>query len=134
MKKTFSLLICLLLIPSIGLCWGSKKKQYRQLQETAGEMNETLPQMISNEIQLVRVVAPAYNEMEYVMKTLLYSINDLNINAIERTLKPPTKNSICSSPDSLEMIKRGIIYTYVYYDKNNIYIGKFSVTPKDCGY
>ncbi|MBF0398614.1 MAG: hypothetical protein HQK78_17700 [Desulfobacterales bacterium] len=134
MRKLFSILICLLLIPSIGLCWGSKKKQYNELQKVAGEINEALPQMVSKEIQLVRVVAQEYNEIEYVMKTLLYSINDLNINSIERTLKPQTKNSICSSPDTLEMIKHGVTYTYVYYDKNNIYIGKFSVTPNDCGY
>lgn len=124
----------ILLTPISGMCQTNKSIQYKQLQKEAGLMNATLPQMISKEIQLVRVVVRDYNEIAFVFKTLFYNVSELNINKLETALKPQTKNSICSKPDTLELIKRGVSYTYVYHDKENNYIGEFSVTPKDCGF
>jgi len=124
----------LVLTSSFGFCQGNNSKLFKQLQKEAKEINATLPQMISKEIQMIRVIARSYNEIALVCKTLFYQVSDLDITTMESALKPQTQRSLCSDPDVLEMMKRGISYTYVYFDKNDKYIGEFTVTPGDCGF
>lgn len=124
----------LVLTSSFGFCKENNSKLFKQLQKEAEKINATLPQMISKEIQIIRVVARNYNELALVNKTLFYEASDLDITTMESALKPQTLRSLCSDPDVLEMMKRGISYTYVYFDKTDKYIGEFTVTPGDCGF
>lgn len=132
MRKSLIFLTCLLLIPSIALCFN--EKICAELHKTAADINATLPRMISKEIQLIKVVAKGCYEIEYKMKSKIYFVEDLSIVTIMKQLKLQTQRNLCSKPYSLKMLRKGISFTYTYYDKKNKYIGNFSITPTDCGY
>ena len=120
MKQILAMAVMfIVLTPSMGLCQRDSTDLYRQLQKFAEEINATLPKMISKEIQMRKVVVRENNEVAIISKTLFYTVSDLNISGLESALKPGTKNSICSKPDTVLLMKRGVSFTYVYYDKNN---------------
>ena len=135
MKHIIFLAVLFIALPQpLGLCQEKNGNLHKQLQNLVKETNTTLPKMISKEIQMVKLVVKENNEVAIISKTLFYDASDLNINALESALKPGTKNNICSKPDSVLLMKRGVSFTYVYYDKSNKYIGKFTITSKDCGF
>lgn len=114
--------------------WGFSQNEVLQLQKQVSEMNKTLPAMISNEMQLTRVQLQGENEFIYVTKTILYSADQINPKQLENTLKPNAVNGICTTPDMVAMVKRGMKYTYVFYDKFNKYISQYSISSRDCGF
>lgn len=131
--KLFSVIqaITVLLLTSTIPCWGLSKNEIREMQEAASEMNKGLPMMTSKEIQLTRVYLQGDNEMRYQMKTIIHSKNQL---ATPETIKPSAVNGLCSNPNTSKMIKKGVKYTHVFYDKDNKYAYEYSITAKDCGF
>jgi hypothetical protein len=44
------------------------------------------------------------------------------------------KSGFCSNPTTIFFAKNGVTANYTYYLSDGIFMGEFSVTPKDCGY
>ena len=122
-----------LLMTSVSSWGGDRENLFRELQKEVSEINKSMPMMISNEIQLTRIIARSDREIAYIVKTVLYSKEQIDTRLLETNLKPPARNRICSNPKTLRLAKKGITLTHVYYDKSDKYIGEFSVTPKECG-
>ncbi len=126
--------VIILLLIATGSSWGLSKSEIRQLQTEAREMNKTLPTMMSSEMQLTRVELRGDSELVYVCKSTIYSANQINPKQLENNLKPAAVNGICTTPGTLNLVKKGITFTYVYYDKANKYLSEYSITAKDCGF
>ncbi len=88
--------------------------------------------MTSSEMELTRVEFRGDSEMIYVTKTTLYNADQINTQQMENNLKPTAVNIGCSTPNTLNLLKRGLKYTYVFYDKANIFLSEYSITAKDC--
>lgn len=121
----------ILLSITTGTCWGFSKKELSEMQKTVNDMNKGLPMMTSSEIQLTRVYLQGDNEFVYVLKTIIHNKNQF---VPAENLKPSSVNTLCTTPDTSKMIKRGLKYTYVFFDKNSKYAYEYSITAKDCGF
>ena len=47
-----------------------------------------------------------------------------SLEQMENNLKPTAVNIGCSTPNTLNLLKRGLKYTYVFYDKANIFLSE----------
>lgn len=132
-QKSVVIMLTVIFLMSIttGACWGLSKNELREIQKTASDMNKGLPMMTSSEIQLTRVYLQGDNEFVYVLKTIIHNKNQL---MPAEKLKPSAVNSLCTDPSTSKMIKRGLKYTYVFYDKANKYAYEYSITARDCGF
>lgn len=108
----------------------SDKQEYQRL---VNDMNKSLPMMTSSEMQLTRVYMRS-NEVVYVTKSIKLDRNQTSPAILENKIKPATVNGLCTAPDSSNMIKKGLVYTYVFYDKENKYISEYSISTRDCGF
>jgi hypothetical protein len=125
---THSLIIFLVI--SAGTCWGAlTQKEIRDAKEAVSEMNKGLPKMTSSEIQLTRVSWRGDNEIAYIFKDIIHTKNQF---VPAETIKPTHVNGLCSAPDTSKTIKKGMKYTYVFYDKLNLYVYEYSITARDC--
>lgn len=128
------LLIILLVLTVPVTSWGFGQDEVRQFQGAVAEMNKTLPAMTSKEMQLTRVEFRGTSEFVYEARSTIYSSNQINTKLLESSLKPTAVNGICTTPDTLNFVKRGMRYTYVFYDKDNRYLSEYSITAKDCAF
>ena len=130
MKKLFAIVIVFIfLMPTMGLCQRHSSELNIQLRKEAKEINATLPKMLSKEMQLLKVEIRKNNEFTLIIKSLFYAVSDLkNIIGWKETMKQQTVNSICLKPDSVSLMRMGASFAYVYYDKNNQYVGEYSIT------
>jgi len=126
--------VIILLLTTAGTCMGFSNTEIYQFQKQASETNKTLPKMTSSEMELTRVEFRGDSEIVYVTKTTLYNADQINTKQLENNLKPTAVNIGCNSPTTLNLLKRGLKYTYVYYDKTNKYLSEYSITAKDCGF
>ncbi|MBA3018614.1 MAG: hypothetical protein KJ550_02265 [Proteobacteria bacterium] len=126
--------ILVALTASCKICYSESAVTARQLQKMAGEINATLPLQLDSEMVLYRVVAYDNKELVYQIQTISVNASDIDFNIVKKLMRPKIKNSLCTMPDTLAFLRMGIIYTYSFHDKNNYYMGKFSITPKDCGF
>ncbi len=122
----------IILLTTAVTCMGFSNTEIHQFQKQANEMNKTLPKMTSSEMELTRVEFRGDSEMIYVTKTTLYNADQINTQQMENNLKPTAVNIGCSTPNTLNLLKRGLKYTYVFYDKANIFLSEYSITAKDC--
>ncbi len=66
-----------------------------------------------------------------------HTTDDLLGKAFISTLEKIWKSnySICGTDnDGISLLQHGVYYTYVFYDKNGIFIGSFDIMPEECGY
>lgn len=126
--------ILLLAVTAPVASWGFSQDEVLQFQKAVGEMNKTLPTMTSREMQLTRVEFRGGSEFVYVSKSTIYSFNQINPRQLETNLKPTAVNGIFTTPDTRNMVKKGMKYTYVFYDKDNKYLSEYSIAAKDCGF
>jgi len=132
-----TLIIYVLLMTFSGFCWGqSKEEVFRAMQATASEMNRSLPMMVGSGLKLTTIIATNYDglNLTYVVKSTAFSIEQLDPRLIQTKIKPVTVNGLCSNPGALAIMRRGIKYTYLLYDKDNRYVTEYSITAKDCGF
>ena len=140
MKNSIGLILLLLMTPS-SLCAGwlhpnespLRRDELQQAWDEIDKTNSNLPVMLSKEMQLVRVLIRDEKEFVYKLKTISFSKSQIDPSLMIKNGKPSSANSLCSVKESLSMLKKGMIYTYSIYDKEDKYIGEYSVTSKDCG-
>ena len=123
----------ILLTVMAGTCWGLNKRQLQEYQKVVSEMNKSLPMMTSKEIQLTRVYLQD-STVVYVLKSVLFDKRHIDPRDLENNKKPASARGLCSAPDSLNMIKQGLIYKYVFYDMYDTYVHEYTVSAKDCGF
>ena len=139
MKNSIILILLVLMAPS-SLCAGIlhpngsplRRDELQKLWDEIDKVNSTLPVMMSKEIQLIRLLIRDEKELVYKIKTIIYTKSQIDPSLFVKNIKPASVNGLCSAPDSFSMIKKGMIYTYSIYDKDDFYIGEYSITSKDC--
>lgn len=116
-----------------GAYGSNKSEQRKQLEEIANELNASAPIRISNELVLTRIIVRDYDELAYVFHNLVYKASQINRSVFPQ-LKAQTERGVCSKPDTRRLLEEfGVSLSYVYYDKENTYIGEFTIKPRDCG-
>lgn len=129
-----SLGVTLWFVFAAGAYGFNKSEQRKLLEEIANEVNASAPTRISNELVLTRTIVRDYDELAYVFHNLVYKAYQINRSVFPQ-LKAQTERGVCSKPDTRRLLEEfGVSLSYVYYDKENTYIGEFTIKPRDCGF
>jgi hypothetical protein len=105
----------------------------QDLNRVANELNKSLPMMVDAETQLTNVIGAPDN--------IIYNFKLVNLALEENPslkdylsqLKPGMIRKNCTTPETRkDFLDKGIVMSYVYYDKNSAHVGKIDIKPADC--
>lgn len=107
------------------------KPNETDLKNWADVVRKSLPMAMNDELQATNIAA--------VGKALIYRYNFLmkktkinNLEKIKADYFNETRNSICTNPDSQNLINAGVILQYEYYDIDNIFVMKYLMNKNTC--
>lgn len=97
---------------------------------------EHLPIMLDDYTTLVDITS-VQNAIEYrnrinSQNEYVQSILKADKGTLIKTTFENNRGYLCSDPETRELLKKGAIFVYVFYDLNNTEIFKFSIQNKDC--
>lgn len=136
MKTLFS--VCLLLVLVSGTVNAADKQNKRDkeiekaLIEQSKKMNENLPTMVNSDTRLEATMVFGKN-MHFKYTMVKASSKDINKEATTRELKTMLVNNQCNTDVTLNLLKMGVTYQYMYQDKDGNIITIINISKKDCG-
>jgi len=97
---------------------------------------EHLPIMLDDYTTLVDIVS-VQNAIEYRNRInshneYVQSILKADKGTLIKTTFENNRGYLCSDTETRELLKKGAIFIYVFYDLNNTEIFKFAIQNKDC--
>ena len=102
-----------------------------QLKRSAEFAAQNLPMMVTEDIQATAILAAGM--------VLLHRYNFVrpkselgDIEGMRRDLLADTISASCSNPETLAMLKNGVILQYEFYDLNNEFVTKYAVNAQVC--
>jgi len=104
------------------------------LNQVAHEINKSLPMMIDKDTEMTATLG-LEGVLVYNYRFVNHSAGQVDAEQINITLKPRITNAACTTPDTRDtFLKKGVALRYNYYDKNNSFITRIDIQPKDCGF
>jgi hypothetical protein len=107
------------------------KSDIEKYSEQIQVLQKTLPQMIDKDTQLEIVNIDGQN-VYYKYKLINYSKDQLDINNLSNLLRTNLLSKSCSDQGTLSLLKNGLIFNYIYKDKNDVDLFKVTITNSDC--
>ena len=104
------------------------------LSRIAAEINRSVPVMIDQETELMRV-GGARGMLIYNYRLVGYSVTKLDHQKFAAGAKQRVTQGACERPETRdEFLKKGVTLRYSYFDKDKQHIATIDVTPADCGF
>jgi len=109
--------------PPVTACSDVEKK--------ARELAAVLPQQLDEDTRATGVTAQGCDlRLEYQLSTLsAHQVSERGIRAMRRRVL----DRLCADKGALAVMQRGGRFTNVYYDRERVQIGLFTVAADDCG-
>jgi hypothetical protein len=102
------------------------------LMQAASQINENLPIMVDSETRLDSSVG-VNKQFRYNYTLINYSAEELDIAAIESSMRPQLINTVCTTKEMRVFVENGVPVTYAYYGKDGKQVTTIAVQPSDCG-
>ncbi|MFN6483152.1 MULTISPECIES: hypothetical protein [unclassified Nostoc] len=108
-----------------------KVSSHSYLLQIASEINKDLPMMVDKETMLINV--GAQNDALIYNYTLVnYTSAEVDEYQFLTTMGERLTNSVCTHPETKELLNNGISLHYYYNGNDSIFIGKVIISPSDC--
>lgn len=108
-----------------------KLSSQRYLLKIASEINKDLPMMVDKETMLINVGAQN-DALIYNYILVNYTSAEVDEYQFLTTMGHRLTNSVCSYPQTKELLNNGISLHYYYNGNDSIFIGKVIISPSDC--
>lgn len=115
--------------PSVGSSSSSITLE-QTLRDASDEMNKDVPKQL-DEITQLTGTSVLGKELTYNYK-ITSTNTEFTQNDLDTGLKSIVVKGICTDAGRKKILDLGATYVYAYYDNNNKYIGKISVSLFDC--
>ena len=102
------------------------------LMRAASELNKNLPMMIDSETRFDSSVG-INKQFRYNYTLINYAAEDLDPSAIQSTMEPKLKNTVCTTKEMEVFVKNNVPVTYAYHGKNGTQVAVITVQPSACG-
>lgn len=101
------------------------------LNQTASKINESLPMMLDAETELFTTVG-LDGKLEYHYRLINYTAEQIDTNSLMPKIRKNIINTSCTIKDTRDLLNKGVVLEYVYYDKNKREISRFSLNKLQC--
>lgn len=129
--------IAYVLILILAICFGYAKESEADktpslafLQKVSGMLNEGLPQMIDQEVQLQSTFAQA-GALGYYYVYVNYNADQLNGDYILAN-RSKVENYVCTNPRMSRFVKDNVDIIYSYYGRDGKYVTEIVVDVDKC--
>jgi hypothetical protein len=92
-----------------------------------------LPKRVNNDTILTSISA-RQGGIVYHQKLINIDSREVDIPNSKSKMRKLVQSQVCSNKQMEFGLKKGIIYTYSYVDKNGVFLCAFNYTKRDCGY
>jgi len=96
------------------------------------KINSQLPIMVDPDTRLDTVICYG-KQMHYKYTMINYSENESNKKALQNEATSTLAKNHCNNKNTVKMLKMGVEYYYIYFDKNGILIATINISKKNCG-
>lgn len=103
----------------------------KSLMKIASEINKTCPMMVDSETRLDNTTALPNNVFRYNYTFINGTVDELDVEALEKAIEPRMINIVKTSPDMKAFRDNNVIMDYYYNDVNGEFITKVSITPDE---
>lgn len=128
MRSILKVLVMTSLLISVAAGADSIEAQLKRSAEFAAR---NLPMMVTKDVQATAILAAG--------RVLLHRYNFVrpktklgDVEGIRRDFLGDTISASCSNPETLAMLKNGVILQYEFYDLNNEFVTKYAVDAQAC--
>jgi len=109
-------------------------RQQPVLNKVAKELNKALPMMIDRDTEMTAALG-LEGVLAYNYRFVNHTATQLDAAQVNDALKPRITQAACTTPDTRDtFLKKGVTLRYNYYDKNQTFITRIDIQPKDCGF
>jgi hypothetical protein len=113
----------------------SSSKQDSELEgillKTSKQINSQLPMMVDDETRLELTLVAGKN-MSYKYTMINYKADEFSNNEFSKELRKLLIRNQCSTENTKKLLKYGIKYNYMYFDKDGVMITSENISKKDC--
>lgn len=104
------------------------------LKDFAKEINSQAPIMVDPATRFD--MAMCYGKTMHFKYTMINSseYNELDKEVFKNVAMPTLVKNQCNNKKVVEMLKMGVEYDYIYFDKNGIHITTIHISEKNCGF
>ena len=102
------------------------------LEDTAKNISRQLPIMVDPNTRLDMVICNG-KQMHYKYTMINYSENKLDKEAFKNEATSTLSKNQCNNKKMVELLKMGVEYYYIYFDKNGNLITTIQISKKNCG-
>lgn len=101
------------------------------LEKLIGRQNESLPRVIAPDVRQEKVSVSGLTLINrYTM--LSATRNQLMKSNFENVQRRDTTSSVCKDPFTSRILRDGVSFRYMHYDKDNFLGSDFTVSLRDC--
>ena len=101
----------------------------------ASETNNLTPMMVDRDTELMNVIGTG-SILTYNYRLVNLEADEIDKEEFQAALlelfTPGAVRQACTTPDTREILDRGIEMRYVYHDQNREYLSEFTVTEEAC--
>lgn len=121
------------IVKSFGQQGIPQDTKLKALWQIASAINQSTPITVDQETVLVNVVAqPDGLVYNYVLAN--YSSSEVDSNLFLENMYPAVVNQVCSHPDLQVFWQNDVSLYYSYSGNDRGFIGRFHISPSNCGY
>lgn len=140
--KVAAVIAILLVFASIKVFGKLAVKTYNQskvevtiektLLETSRQINAQLPTMVDKETRLDSTMCLG-KQLHYKYTMINVSENDIDKEAFKNEITSMLVKNQCNNDSMVKMLKLGVEYFYIYFDKNGSLIAAINISKNNCG-
>ena len=103
----------------------------KKLLQTADEMNKNCPMMIDHDTQLDNTIAGPGKLLTYNYTLVNYTGAELDLVGMEKNMTTYLITYVKNHKEMKSLRKAGVIFKYIYKDKNGIFLFEITVGPNE---
>lgn len=103
----------------------------QMLRETAKNINQQLPIMVDSETRLDTVLVQS-KQMYYKYSLVKSSKDQIEKKEFDNAMKNVLSRNHCDNQETRKLLKLGIEYFYIYFDKNGALVSTINISQRDC--
>ncbi len=112
---------------------------HAELQRVVSRINEVLPMMIDQDVEITSVIAMSADLVMYSRRYVAFDVADIEpdnleifLSAAQLETETQSRTPMCTSPETRDIIDLGITLRYRYHDAQDVYLYDVDVTLADC--
>lgn len=101
------------------------------VQSYVNEINRTLPHMLNQDTK-AETVSLSGKRVTFKYELVNYRSSEISPQSILTSLESKTRNGVCSTASTRELLDAGYTLVYAYYSSDGFYLTEITVQKSDC--